>query len=457
MPEAAVVSVPMVDFDRFLFAFTIGTHILLVSVSIGVAILISAVEFLYARTSDKYYGALARRLVRPFVISFGVGTASGIVMAVELVNLFPGFMTLVSKTGVIAIFYVEIFAFFLETIFLVIYVYYGKSFHGRFSRWALTLPIVIGTLLSAVLIVMVNAWMNTPNGFDISTYLATGSVTGVNPWAPFLTSSTGYEILQVVSAVPLTGIMLIGGYFALRYTRARGVDERTLFLKGLRITTAISLALVVLALIAGVLEIEGMYQYQPLKFAAIELDPNPGSNLPVTIFGSLNGQSIVGGLQIPGLQGMLSHHVELPGLSQYPSSLWPPLIVHDTFDAMVTGSMFLGLFLLVFAGLWVAGRRPYDRKLLAYGFGFFSFVTALVMELGWATDEIGRQPWIVYNVMKVSAAANYSPALLYPGIFIVAFYLLLVPFTFYFMLRVFNNRPLESDLQEQSGGPDVNY
>jgi len=187
-------SIPIVDFDRFLFAFTIGSHILIVSLSIGLAIMLCAVEFLSARSKDRYYGALARRLVRPFVVSFGIGTASGIVMAVELVNLFPGFMTLVSKTGVISIFYVEIFAFFLETVFLVVYVYYGKLFHGRYTRWLLTLPIVIGTLLSAVLIVMVNAWMNTPNGFDIGTYLATGAVTGVDPWAPFLTPSTGYEV-----------------------------------------------------------------------------------------------------------------------------------------------------------------------------------------------------------------------------------------------------------------------
>jgi len=278
--------IPIVNFDRFLFAFTIASHIVLVSVSIGLAILLSACEFLRARYRDPYYAGLARKLVRPFVISFGVGTASGIVMAVELVNLFPVFMTLVSETGVIAIFYVEIFAFFVETIFLVVYVYFGNSYTGRYSRWLLTVPIVIGTLLSAVLITMVNAWMNTPNGFDISYYLANHqAVTGVNPWAPFLTASTGYEVLHVVSTVPLTGLMILGGYFAYRYTRGTGASERTLFLKGLRITAALSLFFVALSILSGVLEIEDLYRYQPLKYAAIELNPNPGTNLPETIFG----------------------------------------------------------------------------------------------------------------------------------------------------------------------------
>ena len=455
--EATVAPVPIVNFDRFLFAFTIGSHILLVSLSIGLALLISAVEFLAARRSDASYAGLARRLARPFVVSFGVGTASGIVMAVELVNLFPTFMTLVSKTGVIAIFYVEIFAFFLETMFLVLYVYYGSTFRGRYARWVLTLPIVVGTLLSAVLIVMVNAWMNTPNGFDLGAYVATGAVSSVNPWAPFVTASTGYEILHVLGSVPLTGLMLLGGYFAYRYRRTPAGGERSLFLNGLRITTVLSLVLVAVTIVAGILEIEEMYRYQPLKYAAIELNPNPGTNLPVTLFGSLSGTTIVGGLQVPGLQGLLTHHTNLPGLSQFPSSEWPPLLVHDLFDVMVLGGALVGLFLLAYAVLWAIGRRPYDRAPFAYGVGLASLVTAIVMELGWATDEIGRQPWIVYNVLRVSAAANYSSALFYPGLVIVAFYVALVPFTFYFMVRVFNGRPADVDLSGPSAGSDVNY
>jgi cytochrome d ubiquinol oxidase subunit I len=449
---------PMVNFDRFLFAFTIASHILLVSVSIGIALLLSACEFLAARYRDPYYRGLARKLTRPFVVSFGVGTASGIVMAVELVNLFPTFMQLVSMTGVIAIFYVEIFAFFIETIFLVVYVYFGHTFQGRYTRWALSVPIAVGTLLSAVLITMVNAWMNTPNGFDLAVFTATGKVTGVNPWAPFLTASTGYEVMHVVSVVPLTGMMLLGGYFAYRYSRSTNASERMLFLKGLRVATGVGLVLVVLAILAGMLEIENLNKYQPLKYAAIELNLNPGSNLPETLFGYLSGQTIVGGLQIPGLQGFLAHGATVPGLSQYPRSEWPPLIIHDTFDAMVLGGVLLGLFLIAFAASWATGRKPFEHRRWVYGFALFAMVTAVIMELGWMTDELGRQPWIVYNVMTVNAAANYSSALLYPGLIIIAFYIALVPTTFYFMLRVFNGRSVDIDLEGPGAGEkDGNY
>jgi len=166
---------------------------------------------------------------------------------------------------------------------------------------------------------------------------------------------------------------------------------------------------------------------------------------------------VVGGIQIPGLQSALAGHSQLPGLSSYPQSDWPPLIIHDTFDTMVLAGFLLGLFLLAFTGLWAAGRKPYDRRLLAYGFGFFAFVTLVIMELGWMTDELGRQPWIVYNVLKVSQAANYSTSLFYPGLVIVAFYVVLLPTTFYFMIRTFNGRSFEADLEGTAEGQDVNY
>jgi cytochrome d ubiquinol oxidase subunit I len=450
----------IVDFDRFLFAFTIGSHILLVSMSIGMALMICVFEFLFARTNNKYYGGLVRRLIRPFIVSFGIGTASGIVMAVELVNLFPRFMTLVSSTGVIAIFYVEIFAFFIETIFLVIYVYYGNTFKGRYTRWALTIPIMVGTLLSAVLIVMVNAWMNTPNGFNIDAYVASGSnytVTGVNPWAPFLTASTGYEVFHVVAAVPLTGLMVLAGIFAYLYVRGNTPDEKELFLTGLRVAVAMCLVFVVLSIVAGALEIDGMWQYQPLKYAAIELNPTPGSNLPWTLFGTVSGTSIVGGFQIPGLQGFLEGGKTMPGLSQYPQSEWPPLIIHDAFDVMIIGAALLGIFIIVYAGLWLAKRKPYDHPILAGLFLAFSALTVIVMELGWMTDELGRQPWVVYHALTVADAANYSNALYGPGIAIIIAYLFLVPFTFWFMLHVFRGKPIAADLAGPAGGEDVNY
>ena len=133
----------MTGFDRFLFAFTIASHITLVATSIALIVIIVLAEYLSIYRRDKEYAYLAKRLTKVFTISFGVGTASGIVMAIELVTLFPTFMTVAAQTGVMELFYFEIFAFFFETIFLVLYVYYADAFTGRWTHF------VAGTFVAA--------------------------------------------------------------------------------------------------------------------------------------------------------------------------------------------------------------------------------------------------------------------------------------------------------------------
>ncbi len=433
-------------FDRFLFAFTIGSHIALVSASIALIVIISIAEFLSIRRSDKYYGTLSKRLSKAFVIVFGIGTASGIVMAVELVTLFPTFMTLVSTTGAIAIIYIEIFAFFIETIPLVMYVYYANYF-SKYAHWALSIIIAAGAFLSAVLITMLNAWMNTPNGFDQSAYANSGTVTGIDVWEPFFTTSTLSEVAHVLPTVLFAGVMLVGGYFAWRSIKSKNKEEKIMLTKGLKITAVLGIVTIVLSVLTGIVQIGTLLQLQPLKFAALELNPMPGTNLPEKLFGSLVNGQYVGGIELPGLQSFLARTetgiTQLPGLSQYPSTDWPPLFVHATFDIMVIGGMLLGLFFLVYLIDWaILKRKPHESKLFVYSWVPLGFFALIIMELGWVTDEVGRQPWIVYNVMRVDAAANYGSGFLIPGILIIVFYIVLLPLTYYFFSRIFNSNPM---------------
>jgi cytochrome d ubiquinol oxidase subunit I len=442
--------VDMVLFDRYLFAFTIASHILLVSMSIALIIVISLAEFLAIRRNDEHYEALHKRLQKVFVISFGVGTASGVVMAVEFVTLFPTFMTVVSQTGAISLFYAEVFAFFIETISLVLYVYYADYFQGKYSHWLMSLPIAVGALLSGVLITMVNAWMNTPNGFDIQTFIQSGDVTGVNPWAPFSTVSTYGEVAHVLPTVLLAGVMLIGGYFMWRTLRVKDSKEKAVLVKGLRITAVLGMIMIVAAGLTGSNEVVTLLKYQPLKYSAIELNPNPGTDLPEKLFGYLVDGKYYGGIVVPHLQSFLvwleAGITELPGLSQFPSSLWPPLYVHATFDTMVGGGLLIGLFFFAYLVDWVfISKKPHEVKLFQYSWIPVAFLALIVMESGWVTDEVGRQPWILYNVMKVQEAANYSSSLLIPGILIVAFYIVLIPLSFYFFSRVFNPNSRSSE------------
>jgi cytochrome bd ubiquinol oxidase subunit I len=445
----------MPAFDRFLFAFTIASHIILVSTSIALIVTIVIAEFLSIHRNDSQFGILASRLTRVFTISFGVGTASGIVMAVELVTLFPSFMTLVSETGVIGLFYFEVFAFFLETLFLVLYVYYANAFKAKYTHWLVGVIVAAGTLISAVLIVAVNAWMNTPNGFDIATFVASGgnTVSGVNPWAPFTTASTFSEIAHVLPTTLLTGSMIVGAYFAYRLLRYHRAEERGFLYKGLKLSWVVSIVTLVLAGISGTNEMATLLQLQPLKYAAFDANSNPGSNLPERFFG----------ITIPGLQSLLAKSEtgisQLPGLSQFAQSTWPPLIVNTLFDLMVLGAFLAGGYFLLYLLGWALKKKPFESKVLLLLQIPAAIGTLFVYETGWVADEVGRQPWIVYNVMTVAQAANTSTSLLIPGILIMAFYFVVVPTTFYFFIRVFNLKPEHDDLAERNellaGG--VNY
>jgi cytochrome d ubiquinol oxidase subunit I len=191
---------------------------------------------------------------------------------------------------------------------------------------------------------------------------------------------------------------------------------------------------------------------QPLKFASLEANPISGTNLPERLFGGIvNGTppTFTGGIIIPGAQSLLvkleTGNATLPGLSTYPASVWPPFLVHTTFDTMVVGGMALGAFFFLYFVALLLKKRPYESKFFLYLQIPAAVVAVLVYLLGWATDEIGRQPWIVYNVMAVETAANRSTSMFVPGILIMLFYILILPTSFYFYARIFR----QSDGQKE--------
>ena len=433
----------MLSFVRFLFAFTIGSHIILVSTSIALIVLISISEFISIRRRDPVYDALARRLSKMFVISFGVGTASGIVMAVELIGLFPGFMTLVASTGAMALLYAEVSAFFLEVLALVLYVYYWNRFRGRYSHWLVSLFVVVGTLSSAVFITMVNAWMNTPAGFDLATYVSSGlkTVSGVQPYAAFLTASGPDQVFHVVVTTLFAGSMVVGAYFAFWFLSSRDPADRAMYSRALKVLGVIAVIAVVISGLTGSKEMGNLLVNQPLKYAALAGNPIPGTNFPDNFFGTVVGNEYVGGFSVPGMQSFLARFETgvtfLPGLNQFPPNEWPPLFVNTTFNLMTIGGVALGIFFLVYFLALVTKRRPYESKKFLYLWIPAAVVAMAVYELGWATDEVGRQPWIVYNVMTVAQAANVSDALFLPGLLIVLFYLVVIPSSLFFYARVF--------------------
>lgn len=445
--------VPITVYDRFTMGFSLGVHIILATIGIALPAIIAVAEFLYMRYGDKHYGVLANRLTIALAVLFAVGTASGTLVAVNLLVLWPKFMQLVGNVAILP-FFTEVFAFFGEAILLGVYLYSRQRIKSGYARLAIIISIGFFAALSGVLITMINAFMNTPVGFDISAYLSSGLITGVNPLAVFNAPSTGIEVFHVISTSYLAGTSVFFAYFALMLMRSKEGQKREYYKKAVKLTFAIILVAVVLSIVSGLLSIPMLLHLQPEKYAAIELNLVSGPHAPELIFGTYSEatNSIVGGFSIPNMQSILANGTAstvVPGLNQFPRSTWPPLFVHDLFDLMVIIGFGLGFFCLIVLLLVLLKKHVFESKLMLLLFVVFSAFTLVLLESGWVVDEVGRQPWIVYNVMTVQQAANQSASIIPLSIGIILVYIVILPFTAYVLKRIFDSRPLENEL----GGP----
>lgn len=439
--------IPVFDFDRFLMGFSLGVHIILAVIGIALPVIIVTAEVAGIKKKDPYYTRIAKRLTTMLIVFFAVGTASGTLVALELLFLWPKFMVLVGHVAILTL-YIEVFAFFLEAVFLGVYVYSWDKFENRYMHALTGVFVALGAVLSAVFITMLNAFMNTPVGFNIPEYIKTGIIADVQPLAVLATPSTLVEVAHVVSTSYFAGGFIFILYFAYRMLRSTG-DERLHYRKGLNIAFSLTLIATFFAVITGMLSISGLYSFQPEKYAAMELDMYPQTHAPELLGGFYSNGTIKGVIaSIPNLQSILATGTangSVPGLSSFPKSTWPPLIVHFMFDTMVGLGFGFGLVMLVIFIMLILKMHPFDRKWLLILLMVAAVVAVFLLELGWATAEIGRQPWIVYNVMLVSQAANTSPSIIPLAIFFVAFYIVVIPFTVFVIKKLLKDRPISSE------------
>ena len=441
----------IINFDRFMMGFTLGSHILIVTLTIGISVVMSIIEFLGIFLKDRGYEVMARRLSRALAIFFAIGTASGTVLAIELFSLWPNFMVLVGKIDILP-FYYEVFAFFLESISLVLYIYYWDYFKNRYQHWLLSLFVAAGTLLSAVFITMVNAWMNTPAGFNLNEYRLTGKVVDVNPLAAMFSPSSWVEIGHVVPATLAAGSFALLAYFAINYLRSKTDIAKSIYMKSIKVAAIVGLIAIGIAGLTGDESMRMLYSLQPLKYAALELNFNYTTNAAEKLGGIVINGKPQYYIAVPGLQEFImflsfNAHQPVPYLNAYPKSEWPPLFVHLTFDTMVGGGALVGLFALLLF-FRIIFKKDISGKFYLYSMIISGILLEIVYDSGWVTDEVGRQPYIIYNnIMTVASAANTSPSVLPLGIGIIIFYLIVVPFTFYFSAKVLGNVSIEREIE----------
>jgi len=437
------------DFARSQMALSLAFHIVFAAVGIGMPLLMAVAEALYLRTREPVYLDLARRWASGTAILFAVGAVSGTVLSFELGLLWPGFMQYAG--GIIGMpFSLEGFAFFTEAIFLGIYLY-GWDRIPAVLHWLAGIVVAASGMLSAVFVVMVNAWMNAPTGFEV----VDGRVTNVDPIAVMLNpASSGQVVHMLLAAYVATGFVVAGvhAFFLLR-DRANAFHRHAL-----GIALGVGALATPLQIASGDVIARMVAQRQPAKLAAMEAHYHTRAAAPLTIGGIPDDAAMTTryGLHIPWALSLLAWHdpsASVRGLDSIPRDEWPNTrIVHWAFDLMVGA----GSAMLAVAGwagwLWWRWRRVPDERWLLRALVVAGPLGLIAIEAGWVVTEVGRQPWIIYGVMRTAESVTPMPGLAVPFTTFTGVYMFLSVVLVYLLRRQF----IETDpraVRRVRGGP----
>ncbi|MFD2673135.1 cytochrome ubiquinol oxidase subunit I [Marinicrinis sediminis] len=434
-----------VEMARSLMGSSLAFHIIFATLGVGIPLMIVIVEIMYQVRKDRDYAIMAKRLTKGFGIILGVAIPSGTIVGVLLALLWPGFMEIVGQ--VIALpFQVEIWAFFLEAVFMSIYVFAADRLSPT-MRIVSVISVAIGATASAVLITDAHAWMNTPQGFRIEE----GQVVDVDPWAAVFNPSLWTTSLHVVSSAFMTGAFAIVSIAAFQLLKNRG-DEKTkaYHQKGLMLGLMVGAIMSLFTAINGHETAQMLHEYQPEKLAAAEGLFETTDYAPLAIGGIVDEEtgSVKYGLEIPWLLSFLADNrfdTVVKGLNEFPRDEWPPLYIHLLFNLMVgIGTI---LIVLSFAGLFYRYIRK--RQIPAWLLRILTTTGILSMigiETGWIFSCTGRQPWTIYHIQRTEDAAVQSESLGTLFLLFISLYAFLLLLTIFIMLFYFRRHPVRREL-----------
>ncbi|HEY2041031.1 MAG TPA: cytochrome ubiquinol oxidase subunit I, partial [Jatrophihabitans sp.] len=387
---------------RQLQALSFVVHIPLVCFGIAFPALILFLEWRYLRTGDEVFKTLARRWTKVLVTLFAAGVVTGTILSFEMALLWPNFTSTFGSVFGLG-FAVEGFSFFLEAIFIGIYVYGWDRLSPR-AHFLSGIPIALAGILGSCMVIAVNGWMNHPQGFR----LVAGKVTDVHPFnALFGNSYFWHELVHMyIAGYMVTGFLLAGCYAIGRLRGRWGRYER------IALTVPLTAAAVAspLQVLVGDWAARDVATEQPVKLAALEGLGATTHGAPVHLLGWYTNGHVEYGIEIPRLLSLLAFHspnATVAGLNSFPSDDLPPVnVVRVAFQVMVGIGSLLALLSVVFLLVcWRRGRLPLSAwfyRVLALA-GPAAFVALIA---GWVTTEVGRQPWVVYRVMRTDQAVT---------------------------------------------------
>ena len=407
---------------RTQMALSLAFHIVFAVVGIGMPLLMIVAEGLWLRKRDPVYLELARRWSKGTAIMFAVGAVSGTVLSFELGLLWPGFMAYAGP--IIGMpFSLEGFAFFLEAIFLGIYLY-GWERVPPFAHWLAGLAVMLSGVASGAFVVCANAWMNTPAGFT----MADGELVDVDVWEAMWSPAAPSQMLHVTLASFVAIGFAVAAIHAFQLLRAPGsVFHRRAFTIALAVGSAFALVMP----LSGHFSAQHVAEHQPVKLAAMEAlwDTQRGAPLMIGGWPDEAAESTGYGVEIPGLLSWLCFgdvDAEVRGLSDFPPNDRPPVaVVHAAYQLMIGCGMALAGIAVLALLLTLRGRAPPTGRRflrLAVAAGPLGFVA---IQAGWVVTEVGRQPWIIRGVMRTADAVTPMPGLVVPLLAITSLYLVL--------------------------------
>ncbi len=391
---------PMV-LSRIQFGANITFHILFPTISIALGWFLLYFKIQFNRTNDSSWSQAYQFWVKIFALTFALGVVSGITMSFQFGTNWPGYMNTVGNIAGPLLAYEVLTAFFLEATFLGVMLFGSKRVSPRVHTIA-TFLVAFGTTLSAFWIIVLNSWMQTPQGFE----MIDGKAYATDWFAIVFNPSMPYRLAHMLTAAFITVAFLLAGISAYRQLRgSKSAANRTV----LKIAITAAAVLMPIQIILGDAHGLNTMQHQPAKLAAMEGIWESGSGIPAVLFAipDQKNQSNLYEISIPKLASFyLTHHWdgEVQGLKDFPNKIPPVAPVFFAFRIMV------GVGLLMLLVSWIArwqiykwqDIRPWMAKILV-GMTFSGWIAVVA---GWYVTEIGRQPYVVTGVLTTADAAT---------------------------------------------------
>ena len=417
---------------RFQMAFSLGFHIVFSCIGMVMPFFMSTAHYLWLKKKKTVYLDVTKAWSKGVAIFFATGAVSGTVLSFELGLLWPKFM---AHAGPIfgMPFSLEGTAFFIEAIALGFYLYGWNRFNPWF-HWFTGVMVGVTGLLSGILVVAANSWMNSPSGFDF----VNGEYLNIDPMKAMFNAAWFSQALHMCVAAFVSTGFAVAGVHALMILKGRNVNFHN---KAFRIAAIFATVAACLQPLSGDISAKDVAKRQPAKLAAMEshFHTEKGASLIVGGIPDTATQTVKYALKIPKLLSFMAtndFNAEVKGLDEFPKKDQPPVMVtHFAFQIMVgLGMAMLGLAVIYFIAL-IKKKSWSDSRWLLWLFVIATPLGYVALEAGWTVTEVGRQPWIIYNVMRTSDAVTPMPGIAYSFYLFTAVYISLALIVSFLLFR----------------------